>query len=147
MLVGRKTFQATAGQSGRGVDGMKVVVFSRTLNPADHPGVTIVGRRSSKRCRRAMHHEPGKDIWLFGGGELFRSLLDLGLVDTVEVGVIPVAARRRHSATADTGQRAKLTLMNHRVYPKTGTVSLEYAVRREKPGSREARKPGSRGRK
>jgi dihydrofolate reductase len=28
----------------------------------------------------------GKDIWLFGGGLLFRSLLKAGLVDTVEVG-------------------------------------------------------------
>jgi len=34
--------------------------------------------------------EPGKDIWLFGGGALFRTLLDAGLVDLVEVAVMPV---------------------------------------------------------
>jgi dihydrofolate reductase len=38
----------------------------------------------------ALRAEPGKDIWLFGGGMLFRSLLDAGLVDLVEVAVIPV---------------------------------------------------------
>jgi dihydrofolate reductase len=37
-----------------------------------------------------MRAEPGKDIWLFGGGLLFRSLLEARLVDTVEVGVMPV---------------------------------------------------------
>jgi dihydrofolate reductase len=34
--------------------------------------------------------QSGKDIWLFGGGELFRQLVDAGVVDTVEVGVMPV---------------------------------------------------------
>ena len=32
----------------------------------------------------------GKDIWLFGGGELFRSLLAAQLVDTVEIAVVPM---------------------------------------------------------
>jgi dihydrofolate reductase len=30
------------------------------------------------------------DIWLFGGGALFRTLLDAGLVDVVELAVMPV---------------------------------------------------------
>jgi hypothetical protein len=32
---------------------------------------------------------PGKEIWLFAGGLLFRRLLDLGLLDAIEIGVIP----------------------------------------------------------
>ena len=51
----------------------------------------------------ALRAEPGKDIWLFGGGLLFRSLLDAGLVDTVEVGVDPGAPRRRDSAVSAAG--------------------------------------------
>ena len=34
--------------------------------------------------------QPGKDIWLFGGGMLFRSVLDAGLVDSVQLAVSPV---------------------------------------------------------
>ena len=34
--------------------------------------------------------KPGKDIWLFGGGELFRSLLAAGLVDGWTPAIIPV---------------------------------------------------------
>ena len=34
--------------------------------------------------------KPGKDVWLWGGGELFHSLLSAGLVDGVDVGVMPV---------------------------------------------------------
>ena len=32
----------------------------------------------------ALREKPGKDIWLFGGGQLFGSLLTMGLVDTVD---------------------------------------------------------------
>ena len=39
-----------------------------------------------RKCFEAMVAQGGSgDILLFGGGELFRSLLDAGLVDTVEV--------------------------------------------------------------
>ncbi len=36
--------------------------------------------------------KPGRDIWLYGGGDLFRSLVDAGLVETVEVAVVPGSA-------------------------------------------------------
>lgn len=38
LLMGRRTFEAT----GAAFPGMHVVVFSRTLQQADHPGVTVV---------------------------------------------------------------------------------------------------------
>ncbi len=43
---------------------------------------------------------PGKDVWLFGGGSLFRSLAESHLVDTVEVAVIPVLLSRRMPSMA-----------------------------------------------
>ena len=39
---------------------------------------------------RELKQKPGKDIWLFGGGSMFRTLADAGLVDTVEVAIMPV---------------------------------------------------------
>ena len=115
--------------------GMKVLVLSRTLKQSDHPKVTIVSRRV-KETVAALRKEPGKDIWLWGGGELFRSLLELNLVDTVEVAVIPALLGGGIPLLPSPAQRAKLVLTGHRVYAKTGTVSLEYAV---KPGRRRAR--------
>lgn len=45
-LVGRRSFEAMASQPGGGqMPGVKVIVFSRTLKPRDHPGVTIVAER------------------------------------------------------------------------------------------------------
>ena len=88
LLMGRKTWETAKSQGGAGMPGMKSYVFSKTLRPAECKGATL----SSDRPRRVreLKQQPGKAIWLFGGGGLFKSLLELGLVDQVQVGVIPV---------------------------------------------------------
>src|SRR5688572_21260055 len=67
-LMGRKTYELTLAKPGPGFGDNEVVVVSRTLRPEDHPGVTIVSDRLEARVRE-LRERPGKDIWLFGGGE------------------------------------------------------------------------------
>ena len=89
-VMGRKTYEVLTAQGGHGaMPGLDVVVFSRTLPPATYPGVRIVNDDPGDVVA-ALKAKPGRDIWLYGGGALFRSLLDAGLVDTVEVAVVPV---------------------------------------------------------
>jgi dihydrofolate reductase len=106
---------------------MKTFVFSRTLRQRDYPKVTIVGDNAEETVA-GLRQEPGKDIWLFGGGLLFRSLLDAGLVDTVEVAVIPVLLGGGIPLLPPPAKQTKLTLTGHKIY-KTGIVLLEYAVK------------------
>ena len=138
VLIGRRTYEVlTRGKKKPGaMPGMKTLVFSRTLRQRDYPKVTIVADRAEETSA-ALRAEPGKDIWLFGGGLLFRSLLDAGLVDAVEVGVIPVLLGGGIPLLPPPARLAKLKLTGHKVY-KTGIVSLEYAVSRPPPkrGSR-----------
>jgi dihydrofolate reductase len=90
LLMGRKTYEVLREQDPSGpASRMNIVVVSSTMRPSDHPGVTIIGQDVVKMVT-ALKAAPGKDIWLFGGGVLFRGLLDAGLVDTVEVAVMPV---------------------------------------------------------
>ena len=127
ILMGRKTYEAARQQGeGAGTPGMHPYVLSRTLRQPDCPGVTVSddARNTVAKLKAA----PGKDIWLFGGGSLFRSLLGMGLVDTVEVAIIPVLLGGGVPLLPDPADRAKLKLTKHRVYEKTGTVALEYAL-------------------
>jgi dihydrofolate reductase len=126
ILLGRKTYETTRTQGGGGMPGVQSYVFSRTLQQADCRGVTVSDDPS--KTVPALKAQPGKDMWLFGGGVLFRSLLELGLVDTVEVAVIPVLLGGGLPLLPDTSTRAELKLVEHHAYAKTGTVSLEYAV-------------------
>ena len=127
VLLGRKTYEATRKQGGPGgMPGMKVYVFSRTLRQEACKGVVVSDKPSETLA--AIKAKSGKDIWLFGGGALFRSLLELGLVDAVEVAVIPVVLGGGIPLLPPPARRSKLRLVNHHVYKKTGTVVLEYAA-------------------
>lgn len=71
--------------------------------------------------------QPGRDIWLYGGGVLFRSLLEAGLVDTVEIAVIPVLLGSG-VPLVPAGALARLTLADHKVLPASGITVLAYQV-------------------
>ena len=128
LLMGRGTFESMVRQQGSAaMPGMKVIVFSRTLNQKDYPDVTILAEPSEK-VLTALRNERGKDIWLFGGGSLFRSLLDIAMVDTVEIAIIPVLLGGGIPLLPTPAARTKLKLTGHRVYKNSGIVLLEYAV-------------------
>jgi dihydrofolate reductase len=126
ILLGRKTYELTRTAQGSSMPGVESYVFSRTLRQADCPGVTVSD--DPGQTLTALKEQLGKDIWLFGGGDLFRSLLALELVDRVSVAVIPVLLGSGVRLLPESPKRAKLQLVDHHVYAKTGTISLEYAV-------------------
>ncbi len=129
-LIGRKTFESTGGQDQGSMPGARTFVFSRTLRQADYRNVTIVGD-DWKEVVQALREETGrKDIWLFGGGSLFRSLAEAGLVDTVEVAVIPVILGGGVPLIAEPAPRIRLELEAQDIYKETGTVGLVYSVER-----------------
>ncbi len=126
-LLGRRTFEAMGRGGPGGSPGAKTFVFSRTLRQQDYPGVTIVAE-GAEEILTALRAESGKDIWLFGGGLLCRSLLDAGLVDTVEVAIMPVLLGGGIPLLPPPAKQTKLKLTGQRVYSKTGIVLLEYSV-------------------
>ena len=130
LLIGRRTFTAMAA-SGQveSMPGIRTVVFSRTLKPADYPGVTIVSEDAGGVVAR-LRQEPGKDIALFGGGGLFRSLLDAGQVDTVEISLIPVLLGAGVPILPPPYATIPLKLTGHKVLATTGTISLEYEIQK-----------------
>jgi dihydrofolate reductase len=125
LLMGRLTYEELAKESG-GFWGKKVLVFSHTLRQEDHPQVTVISKDAQIRLKE-MRSLPGKDIWLFGGGKLFQSLLALGCVDTVEPAIIPVLVGGGHPLLPTPAVKHMLTLTSHRVFP-SGIVWLEYTV-------------------
>lgn len=127
LLMGRKTFDGLAREGRATMPGMTTVVCSRTLRPADHPDVTVISH-DLPGAVGALKRAPGRDIWLFGGGELFRTLLEAGLVDTVEPAVVPMLLGDGIPLLPKTAHRSRLTLTRQHVYPRSGIVLLEYAV-------------------
>jgi dihydrofolate reductase len=93
----------------------------------------------AERTVAELRTRPGKDIAVFGGGELFRSLLTAGLVDGVEVALIPVLLGGGIPFLPPPAGRAVLKLTSQRVYAKTGIVGLEYEIERRRQRARSER--------
>ena len=127
LLMGRRTYEAASKRLGEAAfAGITTIVFSRTMKQQDHPEVTIVSELNLDWVQ-ALRTRSGKDIWIMGGGGLFRSFLDSGHVDTVEVAVIPVLLGYGVPLLPPPYDPAKLRLLSHKVY-RSGRVSLAYEV-------------------
>jgi dihydrofolate reductase len=126
LLMGRSTYEfALTGGETLHAMGMKVVVVSTTLKPERHPMVTIVADDVTGAVA-SLKSRPGKDVWLFGGGKLFRCLLDAHQVDEVDVSVMPTLLGGGVRLLPQ-GSRHGLHLDQCEALP-SGIVSLKYSV-------------------
>jgi dihydrofolate reductase len=132
LLMGRHTYEMLPPGTSQ---GQQLVVVSSTLDPAVHPHVTVINDELETRLAE-LRAQPGKDIWMFGGGQLFRSLLAIGQVDTVELAVIPILLGGGIPFLPTPAERKSLELNSHHVYPKSGIMMLNYDVVNAKPAKR-----------
>jgi dihydrofolate reductase len=126
-LLGRRTYELTL-QPGAPPwpSDWRIYVFSRTLNAAEHPAVTVVSTDIGRTVAE-LRAQRGRDIWLFGGGNLFGSLLGAGLVDQIEIAVMPVVLGGGIPLVSTGTPRSRLAL-THSASSPAGIVNLEYDV-------------------
>lgn len=126
LLMGRRTYELALSQGSMLKSmGMSVVVVSTTLEAAQHPDVIIIAADAAEAVAR-LKRQPGKDIWLFGGGALFRTMLDAGLVDRVELAVSPILLSDG-VPVLPAGSRRPLRYLESRALP-SGMLILTYSV-------------------
>lgn len=125
-VMGRKTYEVmlSQGVNDPTID-KQVVVASRTLISTGRPNVTII-RDDVAKLVAEFKSQQGKDIWLFGGGQLARQLLDARLVDNIEVGIMPVLLSEG-IPLLPVGHRVRLKLNSSKSYP-SGIMMLNYSV-------------------
>jgi dihydrofolate reductase len=129
VLLGRHSYELVRRDPAAATwpPGARVVVFSRTLRPSEHPGVTVIGAPPAEVVAGLRAGTSGGEIWLYGGGALFGSLLAAGQVDRVEVTVIPILLGGGVPLLPAGIARTPLALQHVEPYP-SGQVSLTYAV-------------------
>jgi dihydrofolate reductase len=104
-LIGRKTYEMSLRMGAKFDSKNRYFVFSRQAPPAGAPSsVEFVSEAIGPFVSR-LREQPGKDIWLMGGGELIASFLDEQAIDEFVISVAPVfigdgipliARRHRH---------------------------------------------------
>ncbi len=122
VFFGRKSFELVSPMGPNAYPGLTRYVFSRTLPSAE--GATIISdepRASVAKIKRMK----GKDIWLFGGADLTKSLMELDLVDELQLSVHPIILGGGKPLFKSSDERKKLKLIDAKTYP-TGLVQLFY---------------------
>ena len=129
LVMGRKSYDVFVATGGAVGPALPTYVYSRTLPEGERDGVTFA--RDAVAHVRALKAMGGsKPLWLWGGGDLFRELASAGLVDGIDVAVIPVLLGGGLPMLPTPGPRLPLRLRAHRLYSGTGTLFLEYDVTR-----------------
>ena len=130
MLLGRKTYEASLRLGAKFDSKNRSIVFSRSAPPADAPSVVEFASDEIGPFVSRLREQPGKDIWLMGGGELIASFLDARAIDEFVVSVVPafigdgiplIARRHRH---------VPLDLLSAERF-EDGVVQLRYRVPNE----------------
>jgi dihydrofolate reductase len=104
-VLGRRTYEVSLRMGAKFDSKNRTIVFSRHSPPAAAPsGVEFVNEPIGPFVSR-LREQPGKNIWLMGGGEMIASFLDEQAIDELVISVAPVfigegipliARRHRH---------------------------------------------------
>jgi len=91
ILWGRKTYDRSVEKGVKAAGfgkGIKNYVFSRQPQPSLEPGVEFIGEPIKTFAQR-LRLQPGKDIWM-GGGGIIASFLDENEIDEFVIHVVPI---------------------------------------------------------
>jgi dihydrofolate reductase len=128
LVMGRRSYEVFGATGGAPGPPLPTYVYSRTLPEGERDGATFV-RDAVRHVRELKAAGSGKPLWLWGGAGLFGELAGAGLVDGVDVAIVPVLLGGGIPLMPPSGLRLSLQLRAHRLYAKTGTLFLQYDVR------------------
>ncbi len=98
-------------------------VFSRTLVKVDDNAILIKDNIAAAVSK--LKHQPGRDLALVCGPDLFATLVQLGLIDEYRLMVLPIALGRGKALFGGLQEGLKLKLLATRVFA-SGTVLHQY---------------------
>jgi dihydrofolate reductase len=125
-IMGRKTLEAGLKMSGGSLPDYSIAyyVYSRSKPPGKCDGWTFVNESPAAFVAK-LRKRPGKDIWLMGGGELFRDFLKADLVDELHLGIVPVLLGKGIPLFPSGFPQRDFVLVENKTYSK-GMIAPKY---------------------
>ena len=126
-VLGRTTYDVSIRMGAKFDAKSRHVVFSRHPPPQElPPGVQFVSDDIGPFVR-SLQEQPGKDIWLMGGGELIAAFLDDEAIDEFVISVVPVFIGDGIPLIARRHRHTRLELLSTERFDD-GLVQLHYRV-------------------
>ena len=133
ILWGRKTYDIARGfgkKSGGLGYGKKIKNYVFTHHPEkfDDSKQMFVNEPIKDFASR-LREQPGKDIWMMGGGEIIASFLDAGELDEFIIHIIPTFIGEGIPLVCPRHRLVPLKLLSSHAYPD-GVVRMHYSIER-----------------
>ena len=130
IVWGRKTYEPVlkSKEPFPTYPGVKNYVFSQTLEEGQNKSTEII-RGDVVEFVRRFKNQKGKGIFVMGGGELARSLLEADLIDEIGLNIHPVLLGSGIPLFLQMKEQINLELLENRTL-KNGCVYLLYRVKR-----------------
>lgn len=126
LLTGRATYDQVRGFDSWPYAGKRVVVLTHRPLDADAPdGVEATSGDLAALVARLKAETTRGDIWLLGGAAVVQDALALGLVDTLELFIIPVTLGAGIRLFGESGPAQSWRLVATTPFPN-GVIGTEY---------------------
>jgi dihydrofolate reductase len=130
-ILGRKTFDWGLQMGARFSADAIHYVFSRRPPPASVPaGVHFVTESIGAFAER-VRRQPGKNVWMMGGGEIIGSFLDEDAIDEFIISVVPTFIGEGIPLLSRRRREVVLRLLGVQQFPD-GVVQSHYEVQRSR---------------
>jgi dihydrofolate reductase len=128
LLIGRKTYDLSLLMGAKFDAKMtRNIIFSRHAPPTGAPPGVEFEKGPIGPFISQLREQPGKDIWLMGGGELIASFLDEGAIDEFIISVVPVFIGEGIPLIARRHLHVFLDLQSFEKF-EDGVIQLHYKV-------------------
>ena len=144
LLLGRLTYEGFAaawpqmeeqtGEYGAWMNGYPKYVASTTLDePLEWNNSTLIEGDLAEEVSRLKQQE-GKDILVFGSGQLARTLMEHDLIDEYRLMVFPIVVGKGKRLFGETQEMKALELVSTRQVGPDGVLILTYRPASEEAG-------------
>jgi len=134
LLLGRKTYEGFAaawpqmeeqtGEYGAWMNGYPKHVASRTLREPLEWNATLIGEDLAEEVSK-LKQQDGKDILIFGSGDLVNTLMEHDLIDEYRLMVFPVVVGKGKRLFGDAGETKDMRLVDTKSLG-SGVIVLTY---------------------
>lgn len=136
ILWGRKTLDQAVEKGWTAGFGPKIKHYGFSRKPVKKPapGFEYVAEPIPDFAKR-LRNQPGKNIWMMGGGGILASFLDFGEIDELSIHVIPTFIGDGIRLIEPGKRSIDLKLLSTKRFPD-GVVHLNYSVVRNRTARR-----------
>jgi Dihydrofolate reductase len=128
IIMGGRSWRELSNMDAMGAYVDKTVYVVSRHNWGDNENVNFITENVVEQITN-LRNESGKDIWLFGGGELVSMLLAADLVDEMQIAYIPVILGDGIPLFPKQSKESNWKLTGNTTYD-TGIIKVDYSIDR-----------------